>query len=208
MVKLGELIRGRLVVCRVKTFIAVLAMATWLSGCVLSREPFYSADAIIEPLKLDGTWHLLDRQGAAEKNEYWEFKGNKALAFDERGQWRSFTVTYFNVDGVTFADTIPDGPGDDIASSEAYRSLHLVPYHMLSRVELAGDRFTLRPLLTREFKEATKKKPVATWSVQTDYETYVFNASSADWAAFLKKHGKDEGLFSEESKLVFVRQTE
>lgn len=186
----------------------LLPAALLLGGCVLSREPFYTADEMVEAPKLDGRWHLLDKQGSAEKNEYWEFKGNKVLAYDERGQWRSFTLTFFTLDGVTFADTIPDGPGDDITSSEAYRSLHLVPYHMVSRVELAGDRLTMRPLLTKEFKEVTKKKPVATWIVQTDYETYVFNASSADWAAFLKKHGKDEGLFSEESKLVFERQTE
>ncbi|MBI2994733.1 MAG: hypothetical protein HYY48_11245 [Gammaproteobacteria bacterium] len=115
---------------------------------------------------------------------------------------------HHKVNDVTFADTLADGPGGDITSSEGYRSLHQVPFHMVSRVERNGDRFILRPLMTKQFSDATKEKPIASWILQTDYETTVFNASSADWVEFLKTHGKDESLFSEESQLVFLRQTD
>lgn len=186
----------------------LLSFALVLSGCVLSREPFYTGEVIIAPPKLAGLWNLVGKDGSIEENEFWRFEDNKARAYDQRGQWRSLTITYFKVNDVTFADTIADGPGDDITSSEGYRSLHQVPFHMVSRVERNGDRFILRPLLTREFSQATRDRPIASWMVQTDYETTVFNASSADWVEFLKRHGKDGGLFSEESQLVFLRQTD
>ena len=186
----------------------LIAFVLFLSGCVLSREPFYTADTVVEFPGPEGRWQLLGKDGLPEDGEFWTFEDGKAFAWDQRGQWRSIKLAYFRVDGVDFVDTIAEGPGDDIPSSEGYRSLHLVPFHMLSRIERTGDRIILRPLLTKEFRAVAGENPVASWIEQTDYETFVFNASPPDWVEFIRQHGSDGGLFSDESKLVFVRQSQ
>lgn len=182
--------------------------ALFLPGCVLSLEPFYTPDLVIDAPRLEGKWRLLDRDGSPVKEDVWVFEGKRVLAYDQRGRWRAFTATYFRAGEATFIDSIPADNDREPTRSEGYHVFHQVPFHMVSRVESIGERLTLYPLTSKPFNELSADQPVASWVVKQEYAILVLNAEPGAWIAFLEKHGRDKSVFTEESKLVFERMKE
>ena len=189
----------------------LLVLSLPLASCVLSRGPFYMPEVEITPPKLEGKWRILDKDGQPEKTEYWEFKEYLATASDEEGRSCSLQVVYFQAGGLIFADTAPSKNGCSAShsgSGQTYYQMHEIPLHMVSRIEVTGDRLTVRPLNKNRFNQVTRGKPVGHWVVQEEYQTLVLYASPADWVTFLGDNGHDDALFPESDQIVFERESE
>jgi hypothetical protein len=181
---------------------AVLACVL-LGGCVYSLEPFYTKESVVASPLAAGKWRRLDN-GKPETDETWEFTADRIVIHDNRGQWRALEAKYFRAGGATFVETSPrDLSGE--SPSEAYWSLHRIPFHLLTRIEVSGDRVVTRTLIAgAPFQEAARDTPLARNLVKRgDYAWFVFNTTPADWKAFLEKHARNDALYSKE--MVFER---
>jgi hypothetical protein len=177
-----------------------------LGGCVYSLEPFYARESLVASPVAAGKWHRQDKDGHAEPGETWEFTADRVVVHDDRGQWRALDAKYFRIGGATFVDTFPRELGSE-SPSEAYWALHRAPFHMLTRVEVAGERLVARTLVASpRFRELARQAPLAGRSVERgDHASFVFGATAADWKAFLEKYGNDETVFGQKGQMVFAR---
>ena len=189
----------------VKRLAAALACVL-LTGCVYSLEPFYARESLVASPVAPGKWRRLDKDGHGEPGETWEFTADRVVVHDDRGQWRELDAKYFRVGGATFVDTYPREPSGE-SPAEAYSGIHRAPFHLLSRIEVSADRVVAQPLTASpRFRELARQSPFASRvSERGDYLTFVTGATPADWKAFLEKHGKEPGLFSEKGQLVFSK---
>jgi hypothetical protein len=131
---------------------AVLGVAMLSSGClVLSLQPAYEAQSVIFDDALVGLW---------------ENRDDGAKAAVERGEWRSYKVTYTDrfatrafqgnltkIGAVTFLD-LTEMRGADPGP-------YLVPVHGLFRVTVDGDTLTAAPIDYAWFTRAMAQKVVA-----------------------------------------------
>ena len=181
---------------------STLVSIMFLAGCVLSLEPFYTKESVIEMPALNGKWQPADNKGNPEKNEEpWVFDDDKILTFD-KGDSGLLHVTYFSIGGLIFADTTVH----KLQGINEWQAIHLMPVHMVSRIEVEGNQLTVRPLNINWFDDFIQEHPFAN-SVEIDeYNTLMVNASSQDWVNFLKKYGADKGAFSENGAFEFIRQ--
>lgn len=181
----------------------LLLAAVFLGGCVLSLNPFCDPkDKVPAPVP-DGKWRLLKDDGAPSKEGLWEFKGQRLNVYDDRGHWRAFDVTWFRIGGTLFADTVPARTETSMSTSEQYWFFHMVPFHMVSRVEVDGQRLLVRPLLSKAFNESGSQ-PVPGGIVRRELDTLVLDANADDWRRFLSRHAHDDAVFKPTSELVFV----
>lgn len=184
--------------------ILLMALLTFLGGCVLSREPFYTKESVIEMPILDGKWQEVDSHDKPKDGKPWELHGHKIITYgDPNGLPGTLDVTYFKIGGLIFADTIPsDNPG-----LNEFQAYHLIAGHIVSRIKIEDNRLTVSPLnFDGDWCNVfIKEHRLASCVVINEYKTFVTNASSKDWVAFLEKYGTDEGAFTE-NILVFIKK--
>jgi hypothetical protein len=175
-----------------------------LTGCVYSFEPFHTKDALVASPLPAGKWRPLGNDGTPATDETWEFAADRIVIHDNRGEWRALEAKFFRAGGASFVETSPrDLAGE--SPSDSYWSLHRVPFHLLTRIEVSADRVVARTLIAgKPFQEAARDTPLARNLVRRgDYAWFVFDATPADWKAFLEKHARNDALYSKE--MVFAR---
>jgi hypothetical protein len=183
--------------------LAAAALAALLAGCVHSLEPFYSKEMIVAAPVSNGEWQI-EHDGKPDPGTIWRFTGDRVTMLDKHGHWREFKVTYFKVGDALFLDSIADTDGGDPSLGEGYWQMHLVPFHMLARVQVRSDRLVLRPLTAKGFEKAIGDAPSRQIVKRGEYETMVFDATPAQWKVFLEKHGNDSAVFPSEGQISFV----
>ena len=199
---------------------SALVISIILTGCVLSLEPFYTKESVIEMPSLNGKWALIRfGQVVYEDNKdvkTWIFEDDKILTFghvlvNEEGTSGMLGVTYFNIGGLIFADTVAGG-ADTVADGIEWSpevndvwSFHLTGGHLLSRIEVKNSLLTVIPLNHYWFKNFIQDHPIASHVKIEEYTTLVVNASPQDWVEFLKKYGADEEAFPKSDAMVFIR---
>ncbi len=143
--------------CRALAVVALVALVS--SGClVLSLQPAYDAGSVVFDEALLGTWENAE-------------DGIRATI--ERGEWRSYKVTYVDrfatrtfqgnltkIGDATFLDVtelrgVDPGP-------------YLVPVHGVLRVEIAGDALSAAMLDYGWFTRATTQKTIGRLATAVD----------------------------------------
>jgi hypothetical protein len=134
---------------RLAIIVAVLSAALASSGClVLSLQPAYDAESVAFDESLLGVWTNTDDQ---------------TQATIERGEWRSYKVTYKDrfatralqgnltrIAGATFLD-LTEQRGSDAPP-------FFVPVHGIIRIEMNGDMLTATVLDYGWFARALERK--------------------------------------------------
>ena len=138
---------------------ALLLAATVSSGClVVALQPAYDAESVVFDEALVGQWENAD---------------DGATATIERGEWRSYKVTYTDrfstrifqsnltkIGTVTFLD-LTEMRGVDPGP-------YLVPVHGVFRITAAGDTLTASPLDYAWFMRAMTQKTLGRLAVAVD----------------------------------------
>ena len=183
----------------------ILAAILLPGGCVLSLHPYYgSGETVAAPAA--GNWRLLNSSGAPSQEALWEIDGNRVRVYDDRGRWYRFDVTWFRVGKDLFADTVPADTQTNMSTAERDWFFHMVPFHMVSRVQLDGDRLLVLPLLAEPFNKVSPV-PVPGHIQRRKLETLVLDATASDWRGFLRRYGSGNEMFKHRSQLTFVRAT-
>lgn len=164
--------------------IAALLFSAWASsGClVLSLQPAYDADSVAFSDALIGAWINAEDQ---------------TRATIERGEWRSYKVTYTDrfanrslqgnlttIGGASFLD-LTELRGTDPGP-------FLVPVHGVFRIDLAGDTLTVTPFDYNWFARAlTDHTLVRLTAAFDDRRNAVVASTTADFRRWLARAPAD-----------------
>ncbi|MBI5075894.1 MAG: hypothetical protein HZB62_12110 [Nitrospirae bacterium] len=184
-------------------FILIISLVV-LNGCIVhSVNPFYSKESIADMPALNGKWILKEGKTEEGLNREWLFSADKITIPDFKGSSATLSSRFFRVDDMLFLDAIADSPPEVLSF---WWVLHVTPVHTVSRVILEEKTMKIIPLDASWMEAAVKNKTVSLPSVwHQEQKTYLFTATAAEWADFLKKYGKDQNVFMEKEAFVFVR---
>ena len=138
---------------------ALLLAATVSSGClVLALQPAYDSESVVFDEALLGQWENPD---------------DGAKAAIERGEWRSYKVTYTDRFSTrTFQSNLTKIGATTFLDLTEMRGVdpgpYLVPVHGVFRITVSGDTLTASPLDYAWFMHATTQKTLRGLAVAVD----------------------------------------
>lgn len=173
-----------------------------ISGCVVGSEnPFYTPDLVVDKADLYGKW-FFDESIEPGENSPLVLSEGKLTLYDDTGAPADAKLTFFQVEGVLFADIFPE-------KGEIKTELvgDLPPVHLISLVKYENEKLYLNPMdydwLAKEVEAGTIKLPYKKAGHDTDI---LFTASSAQWVEFLKAHLKDPKAFPQDTEGWLTRK--
>ena len=195
-----------------KHFLLLLALFTSISsfGCwVVSINPFYTADTIIQLNEIDGKWRLIESIGNDVKDktiEAWTFSSpdNIIESFDENNRRGMLETVYFSIDGTKFIDFMP---GDEECLNEYFAGM-LYPVHNLCKIEFTGDTLKLIPLdysYVVDYVRSGGETVLEYFQPDDEEQLILFTEEAAGWVGFLKRYKNSEGLFDYDNMTKLVR---
>ncbi len=181
-----------------------VAVACLFAGCVVqSVNPYYTTDSVCTVPGIGGEWTALDDQGKPESPRPWIIGPDKIFTFNKNGAPGTLKAVYFRIGETLFLDTTAEGPTQQMS---AWWTMHVYPVHVVSRIDVKGDRLTLTPVdynwIEKALKDGRVKLPHLR---QRGEDSLLFTASPEAWMDFLKKYARDGNVFSEKNALHLVR---
>jgi hypothetical protein len=183
----------------------MLAGVVLLCSCVPSVNPFYTDKDVVTDLRLAGTWA---ETGKKERALIWDFAPatNNACAValrDDDGKTGKFEGHLFKLGKELFLDLTPtECKFDD--KQAGFVNIAMLPGHLLFRVKLADDKFSMAVCKPDWIQKFLEKNPAAIAHRVVD-GCVILTADTAALQKFVLQHlGKDE-LFGDAGE--FIRQT-
>lgn len=183
--------------------------ALLLGGCVVqSFHPYCTEASKVEtPEAIVGLWKPVKLTGNKEDLEEitaWRFSKDSVLTHNKENVPSLLDTTFFKIDGELYCDFTAADPAKNKPMANDYWVLNVTPVHTLCKVALKGDRLALSPLDYSWLEKAVKAKEVSLPVLKRKGGLYLYTATPEQWEAFLKEHGKNEEVFSDEM-FVFTR---
>ncbi len=193
--------------------IFALALCAALAGCVVvSLNPYYTEDAIVEFPAAAGEWVLASIGTDTEDKaigSVWRFHDIYLEITDteeEGGRSSLLESTFFGVANTVFMDTtarpIDEQKKPGISN---WWAMHTLPVHLLTRVEAEGDTLTITPIDQEWLLEQVKAGETDLDYVVVD-GLEVFTATSEEWMAFLEKYRDAKELYLDVGAYVLKRR--
>jgi hypothetical protein len=180
-----------------KNCLLAVAAAALLVACVPSVNPFYTDKDVVTDPRLAGTWV---EAGKKDKATAWTFATatNNAYAVtlkDDDGKTGKFEGHLFKLGKEMFLDVTPTECKFDDQQAGLLNSA-MLPGHLLFRVKLADDKFSMAVCNPDWIKKFLDKNPAALAHRVVD-GSVILTAETAALQKFVHQHlGKDE-LFGE-----------
>jgi len=184
-------------------------------GCIVqSLNPFFTEGFVVNVPEVEGQWELTKHLGGdlKDKVDPWVIGKAKATnatwytirSFDTENHEGSLAATFFRIGDDLFCDISP-AAGD---SRNRYAAFNTIRAHVLGRVVLKDDVLRFELLSRSWIEAATGRKEIDLSMVVRGQSKVLFSAKSADWVAFLEKHGKTEGVFDSKRVMELKRISE
>jgi hypothetical protein len=173
---------------------ALLASCLLASGClVVSTQPFYDAGSIEFDEALIGRWEGSD---------------DRTLITVERGEWKSYKVTYPARSGPVvftgYLTRVGDSRVFDLTPAHSVDPVSLlIPAHVAVRLQLLGDTLTVTGLdYEWFFKEAEQGRLAKLHPVLDARKNVVLTADTAGLRAWIAAQGRGGDMFADEIRFV------
>ena len=191
----------------VRTLVLLFLGAFLLSGCVPSLNPFFTDDAKVAMPQFNGRWTMLDDAGRQKPQRDWVFEDDKIMTYTEKGGSGVLIATWFKVGDQLYVDTTAGSLEQEIVSD--WWVFHVMPVHILCKVEHGGGRLTFKPLDLDWMKQAMSNSVVSLPVVKgREGDMILFNAEPEQWMEFLKRQGTNDDAFAGGDNYTFVRSRE
>ena len=189
------------------TVAGLLLVCLLAGGCVQSLNPFFTDDAKVAMPELNGKWTMLDAAGHPKGQKDWVFEDARIMTYSEKGGAGILVATWFKVGDQLYVDTTADSLESDTVSD--WWIFHVMPVHILCKVERDDKRLTFKPLVLDWVKQALTNGTVSLPVVKgKENDMVLFNAAPEQWMQFLKQQGTNEDAFAGGDEYVFVRSQE
>jgi hypothetical protein len=173
----------------------LLAVACLSSGClVITLQPVYDDAALEVDETLAGTWRSEEPA---------------STVVVERGEWKSYRVTYTarsaSYTFVAYLTRIGDGLLLDLVPARGVEDVPLiVPAHGVCRLQHEGDRVTIAPFDYDWFTAAVRSKTLTRLETAFDArQNLILTSKTAALRAWILAHQKTADVFRE--PVVFTR---
>jgi hypothetical protein len=188
------------------TMAGILAIGA--AGCIpTSIHPLYSEkDLVFEPL-LVGVWKEKD-----ESKENWKFekageKKYRLITTEDDGSTGEFEVHALKLGGLLFLDLSPDGCGVKDTTCTGYYQAHLQPMHSFLKItQLDPTTLQISAMDLKWLAGFLKENPQAIrhekLGGEKDDPQIILTASTPELQAFVTRHLKTPGAFSNEPSIL------
>lgn len=180
-----------------KACLLAVAAAALLVACVPSVNQFYTDKDVVTDARLAGTW---SEAGKKERAVTWTFTASTNNAYavalkDDDGKTGKFEGHLFKLRKELFLDVTPTDC--DFGDKQAgFVNVAMLPGHLLFRVKLADDKFSMAMCNPDWIKKFLVENPAAI-AHRVVNDGIILTADTAALQKFVLKHlGKDE-LFGE-----------
>lgn len=183
------------------------------TGCVVqSGGPYHMPEAKMDtPPEFRGQWKLVDgplmddedRKALAQLPP-WEFGESEVTSYDKHGVSSVLVVSFFRIGKQLYCDSQPAPPDEGRAPNE-YWTDHVMPTHLLSKVEQQGDRLTFVTLGASWLEEQVKQGNLNLPNLPLGEGLLLYTATPEQWRDFLTRYGDDPQAFPPDNALVFRR---
>ena len=178
-----------------KLLLPLLGSIAFLSACVPSLHPLYTAETMVFRDELIGIW-----KEKPQEEESWTFTKREdgksyLLVIKDEKRDSSFEARLVKLGDHLFLDLIADGDSLKDKVGDLYRA-SLIPGHLIMKVKL-GAKLELQMLESGKLEELLKAAPktLAHTHIENDY--LVITAATAELQAFFKKHAESKELWGE-----------
>jgi|CXWL01.1.fsa_nt_gi hypothetical protein len=186
-----------------KKSVWIILICFVISGCVVGSEnPFYTPDLVVDKAELYGEWFFDESRGPQE-NSTLVLSPGKLTLYDDTGAPADAQLTFFQVEGVLFADIFPE---KGLIKTELVGDSP--PVHLISLVKYVDGKLFLNPMnydwVAKEVENGNIKLPYQKTESDSDI---LFTATSSQWLEFLKVHLNDPKAFPPETEGWLTRKT-
>ncbi|MFH2000023.1 MAG: hypothetical protein ABIK28_10095, partial [Planctomycetota bacterium] len=142
-----------------------------------------------------------DKRGKQEDVDCkpWVFSENSIATADEKGRVGHIDVMYFKIGEVLLVDSVA---AKDRNIPEMW-AFHVMPVHMLCKVQLDGDSLVFIPLNCEWLDKQRDKGELGLPFVEVKKNHAVYTASTDQWQAFLEENLTNPDLFAKDKPLTF-----
>lgn len=188
---------------RIAKAIIVMTAAVVLSGCVvLSFNPFFTEDTVIDVPVIHGMWVPAFKDIAEwDVVTPWVFLPDMIRVSGREGGSGQIQATYFKIGDSTFLDAYPVHP--DRKQMSEFAATLLVPVHTIVQVVVEKGRLKLIPMNYDKLLAAVKNGSVPiSWAMHGDLA--IFTGATEEWRSLLASGGH-AAWFDPADALVFDR---
>ena len=208
-----------------KLYLCLLVfLSSIFAGCidssVQSLNPFYTEEAVVELLQLEGEWlafMILDDDVSPMSVKPWIFEDSRIKIFDENRQVSVARTNFFQIEDALFADVVmanfntdlfDDGNDEDALANDAnllanttftfWSMLHWSPVHVVYKVQIDPDdtSLVLIPLSFDWLSKILEENPdLIPFIERSDADFPLANATSETWMSLLEKYRDEEKAF-------------
>ena len=182
-------------------------------GCVVqSGGPYHTPEEKLDtPEALRGPWQLVaeplmndeDRPLLAQVPP-WVFGESEVTSYDKHGIVSKLEVSFFKVGDQLYCDSLP-APPEEAEPPNEYWTYHVMPMHLLSKVEQQGDRLTFTTLDASWLEDQVKQGNISLPNLPLGEGLLLYTATPEQWHEFLAHYGNDPQAFPPDNALVFRR---
>ncbi len=182
-------------------------------GCVVqSGGPYHAPEEKLDtPEALRGQWQLVDGPLMDDKDREaltqvppWEFGESEVTSYDKHGTASKLDVTFFRIGKQLYCDSQPS-PVEENGPPNEYWTYHVMPTHLLSKVEQQGDRLVLVTLDASWLEDQVKQGIISLPNLSLGEGLLLYTATPEQWHDFLTQYGDDPVAFPPSEALVFRR---
>jgi len=190
---------------RIRAFLALSAVALWLSACIPSVNPFYTEKDVIFDARLVGEWQAKDD---SNEPEAWTFvqqddKAYKLTVREKKGKEGKFAARLFKLKQEHFLDLIPTEC--ELAPDQAdLVAASIFPGHLIMRVPQVEPESKLAHCNYEWLEKHLKANPKSLAHRKHD-DSIVLTASTRELQRFVLKHLGEGKLFQKPQE--FIRKT-
>lgn len=185
-----------------RTCMALLGLATLLTACIPSVNPFFTEKDLVSDDRLLGEWQ---EKGANGEPEIWKFekgegKAYKLLVTEKEGKQGEFIAHLFRLDQQFFLDLRPTDC--HFATNQAdLVAVAMVPGHLLVRVFQFGPQLKLT-FFDPEWVEKYLKEHPAAVAHHVEDRGLILTADTEALQRFVLQHLGEGELFGKPGELV------
>lgn len=178
--------------------VLVFVAGLFLSGCVPSLHPLYTADDVVFRPALVGEW-----SESEDSQETWTFAASGGQAYslvyvDENGKSGAFIAHLAEVEGKLFLDLYPEEL--EVDGNDFYKG-HFIPAHTFLRVEQIEPTLRMAPLNAEWLRVFLGQHPDAVRHEQVE-DGILLTAQPKELQAFLIGHLATEEAFGDLSNMT------
>jgi len=200
---------------RHEVILATIPLLLITAGCLISEDPFYEENDLVEDDRLIGTYGEQTNRPSWYVEKQIAFNGHYTVTYVDASSPRchmTFDGALFQIGTNRFLDLVPtleacDHVGGAASPIEYFQGITLQPLHLLLRISPATNSIQFR-IVSEEGRRAALAAAPEMWDTRRPPHLAKMLPNTSKQRQFLARFGSDTNIFSHVSTLYRVKVSE